>query len=62
MVSDCILRGQSPWGLGGAVYLLICLFIYSHYLSINIRLLMLLIGGQGTLNSVYIREDYTGLE
>ena len=27
MVSDRILRGQSPWGLGGAVYLLVRLFV-----------------------------------
>ena len=57
-----MLRGRSPQGLRGAVYLLICSFIYLHYLSVNMRLLMLLIRGQGILNSVYICEDYTGLE
>src|SRR6266700_4580382 len=29
MASDRMLRGRSPWGLGGAVYLLIHSFIYS---------------------------------
>ena len=38
------------------------LLIYSHCLSINIRLLMLLIKGQGILDSVYIHKDYTGLK
>jgi hypothetical protein len=36
-------------------------FIYPR-LFINIKLSMLLIGSQGMLNSVYIREDYIGLE
>src|SRR6266567_3185371 len=29
MASDRMLRGRSPWGLGGAVYLLVCSFICS---------------------------------
>jgi hypothetical protein len=27
MASDRMLRGRSPWGLGGAVYLLVRLFV-----------------------------------
>ena len=42
--SDRILRGRSPWGLGGAVYLLIYLLVRVH-LFINMRLLMLSIRG-----------------
>ena len=34
--SDRMLRRQSPWGLGGAVYLLICSFVRIH-LFINVR-------------------------
>ena len=58
-----MLRGRSPWGLGGAVYLLVYSFIrlYS-FIRRYKRLLMLLIEGQGMLDSVYIRKDYTGLE
>ena len=40
MASNCMLRGQLPWGLGGAIYLLICLFVCA-YLFINMRLLIL---------------------
>jgi hypothetical protein len=107
-----MLRGRSPWGLGGAVHHLItsrckcllilatklpilgiilyrkginprgligtigthlqrdaprwCIFarslVRSRYLSVDVRSSMLLIGGRGTLDSVCIREDYTGLE
>ena len=55
MVSDCMLRGRSPWGLGGAVYLLIvCLFVRNS-LFVNRRSSMLSIGGQGMLsNAVYL--------
>ena len=59
--SDRMLRGRSPWGLGGAVYLLVRSFVRPR-LFVDVRLLMLLIGGRGTLDSVCIREDYTGLE
>ena len=61
MASDRMLRGRSPWGLEGAVYLLVRSFVRI-CLFVDVRSSMLLIGGQGTLNSVYIREDYTGLE
>ena len=53
--SDRMLRGRSPWGLGGAVYLLVRLFIHSRCLSVDVRSSMLSIGGRGTLDSVYIR-------
>ena len=56
-----MLRGRSPWGLGGAVYLLVRSFIRPR-LFVDIRSSMLSIRGRGTLDSVYIREDYTGLE
>ena len=59
--SNRMLYGQLPWGLEGAVYLLICSFICP-YLFVDVRSSMLLIGGRGTLNSVYIRKDHTGLE
>ena len=61
-VSNRILRGQLPCGLEGAIYLLIRLFIHVYLFIINIKSSMLSIRGQGTLNSIYIREDYTGLE
>ena len=50
--SDCMLRGRSPWGLGGAVYLFIAC---SHSLVRRYeRLSMLSIRGQGMLsNTVY---------
>ena len=57
-----MLRGRSPWGLGGAVYLLVRSFVRVVCLSVDVRSSMLSIGGRGTLDSVYIREDYTGLE
>jgi len=41
--SNHMLRGRSPWGLGGAVYLLVRSFIYA-YLFVNIRSLILSIG------------------
>ena len=54
MASDCILCRQSPQGLEGAVYLFVYLFVYI-YLSINIRLSMLSIRGQGILsNTIYL--------
>jgi len=56
-----MLRGRSPWGLGGAVYLLVRSFVRPRSF-VDVRSSMLLIGGRGTLNSVCIREDYTGLE
>jgi hypothetical protein len=43
-------------------YIYIYLFIYSHYLSVNIKSLMLLIGGQGILDSIYIHKDYIRLK
>ena len=46
--SDRMLRGRSPQGLKRAVYLLIRSFIRSF---INIRSLMLSIGGQGMLSN-----------
>ena len=60
--SDRMLRGRSPWGLGGAVYLLIYLFVHALSVRRCKRSLMLSVRGRGTLDSVYIREDYTGLE
>ena len=57
--SDRILRGRSPWELGGAVYLLVRLY---PRLFVDIRSSMLLIGGRGTLDSVYICENYIELE
>src|SRR6266567_7809636 len=48
MASDRMLRGQLPWGLGGAVYLLIRSFVRD-CLFINIRSLILSIGGKGML-------------
>ena len=43
-----MLCGRSPWGLGGAVYLLIYLFVRD-CLFINIRSLILSIGGYGDI-------------
>ena len=60
--SDRMLRGRSPWGLGGAVYLLICLFIRALSIRRCERLLILSVGGQGMLDSVCIHKDYTGLK
>ena len=40
MASDYMLRGRLPQGLGGAVYLLICLFVRA-YPFVNMRSLML---------------------
>ena len=49
-----MLCGRLPWGLGGAVYLLVHLFIRLCCLSVDVRSLMLLIGGRGMLlNAVY---------
>ena len=43
-----------PWGLRGAVYLLVCLLICAR-LFVNVRSLMLSVGGQGMLlNAVYL--------
>ena len=42
--SDCILCGRSPWGLEGAVYLLIRSFVRPR-LFVDVRSSMLLIGG-----------------
>ena len=45
-----------PWGLGGAVYLLVYLFAFVR-LFVNVRSLMLSIGGQWMiLNAVYLRR------
>ena len=44
-----MLRGRSPWGLGGAVYLLIYLFI--HVLFVDVRSLILSTRGQGMLSN-----------
>ena len=46
-----MLRGRSPWGLGGAVYLLVRSFVRSF---VDVRSSMLSIGGRGMLsNAVY---------
>ena len=47
--------GDRPRGLGGAVYLLVCLFVYLHlFMRQYKRSLMLSVGGQGILsNAVY---------
>ena len=48
-----MLRGRSPWGLGGAVYLLVCSLIRAR-LFVDVRSSMLSVGGQGMLsNAVY---------
>ena len=53
MASDRRLRGRSPWGLGGAVYLLICSLVRARSF-VNVRSLMLSVGGRGILlNAVY---------
>ena len=54
MASDRMLRGRSPWGLGGAVYLLVRSFVRV-CLFVDVRSLMLSIGGRGMLsNAVYL--------
>jgi len=50
MASDRMLRGRSPWGLGGAVYSLVCSRSTVH-LSVNVRLLMLSTGGKGMISN-----------
>ena len=55
MVSDRMLRGRSPWGLGGAVYLLVRSFVRA-CLSVDVRSSMLSTGGRGMLsNTVHPR-------
>ena len=49
--SDRMLRGRSPWGLGGAVYLLVRSFVRPR-LFVDVRSSMLSIGGRGTLDSI----------
>ena len=52
--SDCMLCGRLPWGLRGAIYLLVRLFVRVG-LFINMRSSMLSIGGRGMLlNAVYL--------
>ena len=52
--SNRMLRGRSPQGLGGAVYLLVRSFIRV-YLFVNIRLLILSTRGRGILSkTVYL--------
>ena len=51
MASDRILRGRSPWGLGGAVYLLVYSLVCAH-LFVDVRSLMLSVAGQGILDSI----------
>ena len=48
--SDRILRGQLPWGLGGAVYLLVHLLIRA-CLFVDVRSSMLSVGGRGMLSN-----------
>jgi len=43
-----MLRGRSPWGLEGAVYLLVRSFVRSF---VDVRSSMLLIGGRGMLSN-----------
>jgi len=45
-----MLRGRSPWGLRGAVYLLVRSFIRV-YLFVDIRSSMLSTGGRGMLSN-----------
>ena len=60
MASDRMLRGRSPWGLGGAVYLLVRLFVRS-CLFVDIRSLMLSIGVFGDVIENYLSMlDRTG--
>ena len=55
-----MLCGRSPWGLGGAVYLLVYLLVRAR-LFINVRSLMLSVGGQGILlKSCVSMLDCTG--
>ena len=51
--SDYMLCGRLPWGVRrGCIFT--CLFAYSRYLFVNVRSLMLSIGGRGMLlNTVY---------
>ena len=45
---------RSPWGLGGAVYLLICSLVRACSF-VDVRLSMLSVGGQGMLlNAVHL--------
>jgi hypothetical protein len=46
-----MLRGRSPWGLGGAVYLLVARSFVRNSLFVNRRSLMLSIGGRGMLSN-----------
>src|SRR6266576_540839 len=48
--SDRMLRGRSPWGLGGAVYLLVRLLIRVRSF-VDVRSLMLSVGGRGMLSN-----------
>jgi len=53
MASDRMLRGRSPWGLGGAVYSLVCSRLTVRP-SVDVRSSMLSIGGKGMiLNAVH---------
>ena len=45
-----MLRGRSPWGLGGAVYLLVRSLAYARPF-VNIRSSMLSVGGRGMLSN-----------
>jgi len=48
-----MLRGRSPWGLRGAVYLLVRSFVRNRSF-VNVRSSMLSIGGRGMLsNAMY---------
>jgi hypothetical protein len=50
MASDCMLRGRSPWGLEGAVYLLVRSFIRI-CLFVDVRSSMLSTGGRGMISN-----------
>jgi len=45
-----MLRGRSPWGIGGAVYLLVRSFVRVR-LFVDVRSSMLSIGGRGMLSN-----------
>src|SRR6266700_7617653 len=60
MASDRMLRGRSPWGLGGAVYLLIRLLVRSRsFVNMRGRRCFLL-GVGGVIECRSSMLDYTG--